>query len=254
LTKSLRQAVLDAIKSRIPKKKFGIMFSGGIDSTLIAFILKQMNQDFICYCVGLENSPDLVEAEKLAKEYNFNLKTRLISKQEAEDIIKKTVKIIGTDSMRVGVAATEYAAIELGKKDNIDYFFGGLGSEEIFAGYERHLKSKDINEECWKGLKTMYLRDLTRDVPLAEALKVELATPLLDKDVILAAMAIPGKEKIKDNVKKLPIRRLAEELGLKDNQRPKKAAQYGSRFDHYMIKLAKKNGFKTKNEYLKSLV
>lgn len=44
----------------------------------------------------------------------------------------------------------------MAKKDNVDVLFGGLGAEEIFAGYGRHkeaFKQNRVHEECWSGLK-----------------------------------------------------------------------------------------------------
>lgn len=245
---------VNAIKKRLPKKKFGILFSGGIDSTLIAFVCKKLNADFICYTVGLEDSPDILAAERVAKEQGFELKKKILTDEEIEVAIKTVVKIVGPDTMKVGVGAVIYEGLKLAKEDNIDILFSGLGSEEIFAGYERHTLSKDINEECWTGLKSMYQRDFVRDFALASELNVNVLVPFLDSDVIVSAMSIPGDEKIKEGFTKYALRKFAEKLGLKDAWRKKKAAQYGSYFDKAILKLAKKSGFKYKKQYLNSLI
>ena len=57
--KILKNNIIKAIKKSIPDKKFGILFSGGVDSCLIALICKQLKKDFTCYTVGLENSEDI---------------------------------------------------------------------------------------------------------------------------------------------------------------------------------------------------
>jgi len=154
-----------------------------------------------------------------------------------------------------GVACVELGCIELGKLDGVTHFFGGLGSEEIFAGYNRHDKSEDINEECWKGLNQMWQRDLVRDCALANSTGVTVSTPFLDRDLILESMAIPGEEKIKGDVKKHILREIAEELGLPHEFafRKKQAAQYGSKIDKAMQRLTKEKGFEYKRDYLKSL-
>ena len=252
----LKKALVEAVESRITNKKFGIMFSGGIDSSLIAFICKKAKADFICYAVGIENAADIEAAKKAADLLKINLKFKIFSLDESEKIIKEVVKIVGPDVMKVGVGAVVYAAAQLGKKDNIDVFFSGLGSEELFAGYERHISAKDVNKECWKGLKSMYARDFLRDYSIAKHLKINILTPFLDQDLIKTAMQIPGKEKLNKEYKKLILRKIAEELGLPKEiaWRKKKAAQYGSRFDKAIYKLARKNGFEYKKDYLKSLI
>jgi asparagine synthase (glutamine-hydrolysing) len=130
--------------------------------------------------------------------------------------------------------------------------FSGLGSEEIFAGYQRHELSKDINNECWNGLKTTYERDFKRDFAIANHEKVGFLTPYLDKDLIVSAMSVSGKLKIKSGYKKHILRKAALNIGLKKEYafRPKKAAQYGSNFDKAISRIAKSKGFRYKKEYL----
>jgi asparagine synthase (glutamine-hydrolysing) len=260
----LKEKIISAVKKRIPKSKFGIFFSGGIDSSLIALICKQAKADFICYAVGLENAADIEAAKKAAKLIGVKLKFKIFDLKEAEKVIKKVTEIVGpgtqtkrsqSDSslvMKVGVGSVVYAAAELAKKDKINVFFSGLGSEEIFAGYERHISAKDINKECWKGLKDMYQRDILRDYSISEELEINILTPFLDSDLIKTAMQIPGKEKLNKEYKKLILRKVAEELGLPKEiaWRKKKAAQYGSKFDRAILRLARRNKFKYKKEYL----
>lgn len=253
----LKQAISDAIRSRLPSKRFGIFFSGGVDSTFIAFLCKQMKADFICYSVGLQGSKDLKSAQKAAKELGFDLKIAELSPEELEELMRKVVKILKVpDVIKVGVASVVWAAAELAKKDGITDFFGGLGTEEIFAGYERHANAKDVNEECWSGLKAMWQRDLTRDVAIANALKISILTPFLDENVILEAMAFEGSRKINAEQKKIILREIAESSGLPKEfaWRKKLAAQYGSKIDNVMEKLAKKRGFSFKKDYLQSLL
>ncbi len=293
----LKDAILNAVRLRLPKKRFGIFFSGGVDSTTIAYICKNYSStivnkktkdtkiDFICYTVGYNNAEDVIVAQKAAKQLGFTLKVIKLELDDIETILKKVIKLLNlkfdyedsyqniTNIVAAGVATVVYAAVQEAKKDKIDVFFGGLGSEEIFAGYQRHadaanigvanadasdingnrLTKDNINEECWRGLKNMWARDLLRDCMLAKKLKFTALTPYLDKDVILNAMGIDAKEKISNEQKKIILRKISESLGIPKefSWRKKKAAQYGSAVDKAIEKLAKKNGFKYKLEYLK---
>jgi len=253
----LKEIVIRAVGKNTPKKNFGIFFSGGIDSTLIAYVCKKNGAHFTCYSVGLENSKDLEWAKKTAKKLKLKLKTKTFSLDEAEKIMKDVVKILQTsDVVNVGVGCVVYSAAILAKKDRINVFFSGLGSEEIFAGYERHAHAGDINKECWNGLKKMYERDLIRDFRISERLKIKILTPFLEDDLIKFAMQIPGKYKINKENKKIILREMGEELGIPKEfaWRKKIAAQYGSGFDRAIKKLAKKNGFKYKKDYLENLL
>lgn len=252
----LRKALINAIKSR-GEDRFGILLSGGVDSSFIALEAKKLGCDFICYSVGVEGSPDLEYARKLAKDLDLNLKFSILTEDELEKVIENTVKTLNNANVvKVGVGCVVYAAAELAQEDKIDILFSGLGSEEIFAGYERHGIAKDPHKECWKGLKEMWERDFVRDFKLAKHFDMELMIPFLDKEVIIEAMKFPAEKKLNDEQKKIILREIAEEENLPKefSWRKKKAAQYGSKFDRILAKIAKKNGFKFKGDYLKSLL
>ena len=258
----LKEKLVQAIKSRLPTEKFGIFFSGGVDSSFIAAVCKKEKADFTCYAVGFQDDEtkepeDVVEAKKVAQKLKLNLKYKIYNLKEAEEIIKKTVNILKqvnkTDVVNVGVGAVILAATKLGQEDNINYFLGGLGSEEIFAGYERHDQAEDIQKECWQGLKFMWDRDLVRDFNLAKELNIQVKTPFLDKDLIEYAMKLPAEWKIVKEKKKVILREVAEKFLEEFAWRKKKAAQYGSCFDKAISKLAKKNGFKLKKDWIDSL-
>jgi len=254
----LRDVFLDAVKKRIPNKKFGILFSGGLDSSFIAFLCNKFSkQDFICFTVGLENSPDIKASIKVAAEHDLAHEIKILDQEdilETIKILKPLFKDIPKDenlAVLYGVGIVSYQGLKLAKDSGCELVFAGLGSEEIFAGYKRHQEAEDINEECWKGLKGMWQRDFLRDTIIASHLKIGAATPYLDPAVIQAAMGIAGEEKLKDGFKKHILRVIAEEQGLHKEcaWRPKKGAQYGSSTLKAIKKLAKKEG-KNMREYL----
>ncbi len=243
--------------------KFGILFSGGVDSTLIAFLCKKYNYNFTCFTIGLENSQDIEYALRIAKQYSLDLKYKILSLGEFEKIIKNTVKILqNADIVWVSVGSVLYAASLSAVQSNVRVLFGGLGTEEIFAGYQRHegaLKNNDfeaVHKESWNGLRNMWARDLLRDFKIAKQVGVELRTPYMDSSIIKEAMNLSPIFKISREEKKIILREIAEDFGLAKefSWRKKKAAQYGSNFVKGIDKLAAKYNFKTKKEYLQSLL
>lgn len=260
--RELAQALVQAVKRRITPK-FGILFSGGVDSSLIAFISRQLKCNFTCYTVGIESSDDIVWAQKAANEYKLDFKYKIVNLNEFEAILKNAIKLLNTaDIVKVSVGCVLYAAGRLALSDGNTILFGGLGSEEIFAGYQRHeiaLQKNNfeaLHKECWNGLRNMWSRDLTRDFTIAKALGLELRTPFLDKGLVKLAMSIHPMFKLGKDNKKIILRETAEFIGLKREfaWRKKQAAQYGSNFVNGIEKLAKKNGFKYKKDYLQNLL
>jgi len=246
-----------AIEKRVPKKKFGLLFSGGIDSTYLAKYFKDNNYDFTCYTTVLDSETipsDLEYAQKAAEELGLKLKIRKIKQEEIPRYLEKIIPLIeDSNVVKVGVALTFYLACEMAKEDGCKVIFSGLGSEEIFAGYERHKNSTNINQECLSGLRKIYERDLYRDDVLTMDNNLELRLPFLDRRLVEYALKIPSEYKIKDGVTKLILRNIALDNGIKEqfSFRKKTAAQYGSRIDNALGKLARKNGFQSKSSYLR---
>jgi asparagine synthetase B (glutamine-hydrolysing) len=263
--KAVANEIMRAVKERIPdNEKFGVLFSGGVDSSLIALLAKRAGGDFTCYTLGFQDDDskepeDISYAALAATKLGLKIKIIIIGLKKAEELIKNTARTLGPELNNVvnaGVGGVALGCIETAKKDNVKYLFSGLGSEEIFAGYQRHKLAKDKQAECWQGLLNMYERDLLRDAAISSATKITLLTPFLDEQLISVAMRVPAKYKMNDAGSKLILREVAEELRLPKDiaWRGKRAAQYGSRLDKAIDKLARKNGFKLKKDYLNSLI
>jgi len=249
-----------AIKKRIPKRKFGLLFSGGIDSTIIAFILKKLKCNFTCYTAVLDDPKlktpqDLVYAKKVAKDLDLSLKIIKVKLKDVNTHLKTIVPLIeDSNVVKAGVALTFYAACQEAKKDGCKVIFSGLGSEEIFAGYKRHKDSYNLNKECLSGILKIYERDLYRDDVITMFNNLELRLPFLDNSLVDYALKIPADYKLSNNQEKYILRLAAKSMGLKKEftERRKKAAQYGSNFHKAIGKLAKKSNFKLKSEYLRT--
>lgn len=248
-----------AIEKRIPERKFGLLFSGGVDSTYLAHYFKQKSYDFTCYTAVLDTDgtppADLLAAQKAAQELGLKLKIKKIKLDQIPRYLQKIVPLIeDSNVVKVGVALTFYIACEMAKEDGCKVIFSGLGSEEIFAGYERHKQSSNINQECISGLLKMYERDLYRDDVITMDNNIELRLPYLDTELVKYALKIPGKHKLKEGMGKYILREIDLEKGIPKEFafRKKTAAQYGSKFDYALEKLAKKNKFLSKSAYLRT--
>lgn len=252
------QAVLARAASRAP---LGVLFSGGVDSTFIAFVLYRHGIPFTCYTVGFQDEgtkepEDVVEAKRVVEHFGWQHMCRVFTLDELEPIVKETAKMLGdvATPVTVGVGTVVVAAAMLAAQDGVAVLFGGLGSEEVFAGYERHEHAADLESACWDGLLQMYARDMIRDTTIASALHISILTPFLDEQVLFWAMCMPASEKIRNGEKKHVLRVIAQEYGLPQEFafRPKRAAQYGSRFDGALERFAKRQGL-SKQAYITSL-
>ena len=256
--KELEAAFLKAVSKRIPKQRFGLLLSGGIDSSVIGQALMNNKKQFTSYFAGIKDfskPKDLAFATRAANDLNSNLKVNLVSLATFEKELPKIIELIeSADPVRVGIASTIYFATKIVREKVL---FSGLGADELFAGYNRFKESNDINKDSLSYLIKMYENDLYFEDIVCMKNKVELRLPFLDKKLTEIALAIPPKMKLdkKTGLNKKILRELAIGFGLSEEfaLRPKKAAQYGSNFDKALGALAKKNGFKSKANYLLSL-
>lgn len=265
LVDRLAELLLNAIYKRVRDlDTFGILFSGGVDSTLLAKCCVLLGKKPTLYTGAVDCGgrlpPDLVAAEQAAAALRLPLKKKVLTLNDAGHVFEEVVKTIESkDVMKVGVAAPFAVACTLAKEDGIKVLLSGIGSEELFAGYERHLtvfqKGGDVNEECLRGFGEMWERDLYRDDLITMRHRVELRTPFLDTDLISFAKDIPVNLKIGSAGNKLILRKAALHLGVPEAfaLRKKQAAQYGSNFDKALEKLAKQKKFPSKKAYLESI-
>jgi len=256
----LKKYLFNAVKIRIPEVKFGVLFSGGVDSILIAKLLKDIiGNNFECYVAAVsKNSLDLIRAQKAAKALDLKLNSVIIDKNDVEVYLKKVVPLIeDSNVVKVSVGLTIYVASEKAKKDGIKVLFSGLGAEELFAGYHRYKKTEYINEDCYSDLLKMYEKNTYRDDVVTMNNSIELRLPFLDLELINFAFKIDASLKIKKINDKLIDKYILRQLAIKEGipeefaLAKKKAAQYGSGFNKIIKRLAEKSGFKLRSEYLK---
>ncbi len=248
LKSALENSLIKSVHKRVKGlEEVGLVFSGGVDSTLLACLLKDMEINTTLYTVGTPNSPDLSYAQRGAELLDLKLKTFIVD----ENVVKSTLKPVLTaieefNVMKIGVGMPLYLAAQLACKDGIKVVLTGQGADELFGGYHRYLqyysRSLELTQEhLKKDVERSYEVNLQRDDAVTMAHGVELRVPYLDREVIKVAMDIPIKYKIKDekdNLRKNILRELALDRGVPPfiAHRPKKAAQYGSGIHKILIK------------------
>jgi len=263
IKEKLLNLLRESIQRLIPRdERFGVLFSGGLDSTLIAYLCKELGADFVCYTVvveepGMKEAEDLGYAKRIAADLGLKLKIRKIRADALEKPLHEVVSgIADTDVVKVSVALPLYVACEFAMAEGIKTVLYGLGTEELFAGYRRHkqVKQEDLNTECLSGILRLYDSDLYRDGQLARAQGISLRAPFLVTELVDYALKIPAAYKLVDDVNRVILRDIARDLGLTAvANRKKRAVQYGSNFLKAIDKIARKEGYKYKKDYLRSL-
>lgn len=241
-TTKIKPLLTKAIKKRIPSKGLGLLFSGGLDSTLLAHIQKQNKADFTAYMTASNTkSEEIKNAQRIAKKLNFKLKLVKIDQTKLKKHLPKIINLIETaDPVKVEVGATMYFALKEAQKDNIKVIFSGVGADDIFGGYKRMSLAQDISLDSLSNLRRIYERDTYRDDVLSMAHNIELRLPYLDKQLVQACLNTPNDKKAGTTPKTL-LRTIAKELKLPEEltKLKRNAAQYSSGISKLTSKITK---------------
>lgn len=255
----LLQFLEKAAKKIAPKEEFGLLFSGGVDSALLALVFKRLGLRFKCFfgfVEGLGKPKDLDYAIEVAKRLKVKLEASSIKLDLVPKLAAEIMPLIGTaNPVQVGVALPIVLACKKASESGIKVVFSGMGADELFAGYAKFRSSKDIAEQSIELLEQLPEHDLQRDISVASHFGLQVRVPFLDPDVVRFALSLGKEFKLSGYENKVILRQLAVSLGLPEKiaERKKLAAQYGSNFDKALEKLAKKAKAGSKTAYLETL-
>ena len=250
------KALLASMKKRTQDfDKVGIIFSGGIDSVIIAWLAKRMVPEVICYTGGIRGSNDIVYARQIAKKLNLKLRVNELTQDEVEEMIPEVINTIeDTNAGQVEVAIPVYAAVKLAHEDGINVMFSGQVADELFGGYAWYARVVEkegyqkLRDHMTQDLLLLYKETLEREDKITMAHSIEMREPFLDIGVIRCSMGMDLKLNIKgasDILGKHVHRKLAQKLGIPKNiaYRIKEAAQHGSGMHSIFDTIARKHGF-----------
>ncbi len=250
------KALLASMKKRTQDfNRVGIIFSGGIDSVIIAWLAKKMVKEVICYTGGVHGSSDIVFARQIAKKLDLKLRVNELTNDEVEQLIPEIIDTIeDTNAGQIEVAIPVYAAVKLAHEDGINVMLTGQGADELFGGYAWYAKVLEkegyqkLREHMTEDLLLLYRETLEREDKITMAHSIEMREPFLDMKVIRLSMQMDLKLNVKgveDMFGKHVHRKLAQRLGIPRNiaYRIKEAAQHGSGMHNVVDAIARKHGF-----------
>ncbi len=227
MKKNRLERLCEAIETSVEKsckEPVTVAFSGGIDSSLVAFLANKFT-DVELIAVGTPNSYDLEAAVSAAKMIDMKLRTIIIEPSEMVLEGFNMQKELKLSPIEVEFMLPFWIAT---KNSTNPILMCGQGADELFGGYARFRKTNAKNN-LTKEVKDLINRLPEREKKITDLFNRNLSCPYLSKDVIKAAEKFTIKERI-GKVGKVPLREAASKLKLPEDivNRKKKAAQYGS--------------------------
>ena len=224
---SLAAAVRRQLMSDVP---YGVLLSGGLDSSVTSalaklYAAKRIEADddqaawwpqLHSFAVGLEGSPDLAAAAKVAKHIDTVHHEVKFTIQEGLDAIRDVVYHLETyDITTIRASTPMYLLARAIKALGIKMVLSGEGADELFGGYLYFHKAptpKDFHEETVRKLDKLHQYDCLRANKSLAAWGIEGRVPFLDKEFMDVAMRINPSDKMitSDRMEKWVIRKAFE--------------------------------------------
>lgn len=216
LRKALEDAVERQLMSDVP---YGVLLSGGLDSSIISAVAKKFAARRIesgnkeeawwprlhSFAIGLEGSPDLAAARKVAEHIGSIHHEIHYTVQEGLDAIRDVIYHIETyDVTTVRASTPMYLLARYIKSMGVKMVLSGEGADEIFGGYlyfHKAPNAREFHEETVRKLGKLHLYDCLRANKSLAAWGVEGRVPFLDKEFLDVAMRLNPRDKMACNGK-----------------------------------------------------
>ena len=245
-------------------KEVAVAFSGGLDSSVIAFLAKKCGVDVHLTHVSLRNHPETAEAKKAAEEMKLPINVHLFGEEDVAQVVSKVVELIEEpDPVKAAIGIPFYWVAEKTAEAGFKVLLAGQGADELFGGYQRYVSdylqcgAEKARRTMFTDVKRLHESNIERDEKICSFHDVELRLPFASYQIAEFATSLPIELKIErqeNSLRKLVLRKAAENMGLPESVtiKPKKAIQYATGINDALKKTAKKHKT-TINAYINRL-
>lgn len=191
-----RKLLTQAVASRsIADVGVCTLLSGGIDSAIIAYELKQLVPDLVCYTAVMDpRSPDLRAARVVAGAIGAPLIEVAVPAPTADDLTRVVAVIEQPTKTQVEIGWPCIKLAEAIRGDGYKVTFSGEGSDELWGSYE--MSYHGILKEGWFGYRrNLTARQAAKNFPRVNKVfmgnSVEARLPFCDPAVVDYALSLP---------------------------------------------------------------
>jgi len=174
-----------------------ISLSGGLDSSIIAYFLKQRKPKTVAVIAEDFVSSDLTYCQMISKDLELPLTIYNVKTEVILEAIEETIKILKNfNDIEIRNNVVMYLAIKWAKEEGEKSIITGDGADELFAGYSFLINKSE--EELEKEIQRICSVMHFPTQKIGEALGVSIESPFLNDKVIEFAKKIPVNLKVKE--------------------------------------------------------
>jgi len=232
--------------SQLCTNEIAIMFSGGLDSSALAFIANKIC-DVELFSIGLPESKDIKWVRRAGELLGLNVEVKTVRQSELDYYLIRTIEAIeDVDPLKILIGVPIFIVSEFIHDNGYSIAMAGQGADELFGGYAKYLKMPpdELERALFDDVYNISIVNLERDDHISMANSIDLRLPYLHDDVIKFALRLPTRFKIYNGIRKYILRKTAEKMGVPKEivYAEKKAIQYSTGISKYFEKKAKKLG------------
>ncbi len=238
----LNQLLKEELSTIISRDSIGLLFSGGLDSSILASVLASVtSEQFPLLVTGIETAKDIKFAQKSAYHLNLPLTIRVFTVEEVKERLSEILSLLKVvDVLQVELAIPLYFAAQCASQFGLTTLFSGQGADELFGGYARYeeglINTGEMRTsiEMLKDLQKLQEVTSKNHKSIVRRFGLELVFPFLKEAIITFSYDLPFEYKLcissERVIRKQLLRTLAKNMGLPDSivNAPKRAMQYGT--------------------------
>jgi len=240
LLASLRSRLRDCFNCLHSAENVGVLFSGGVDSSLAALLAKNVCRNVTLFTACGKGSHDEEFVCEAAQALEMELKVVPFDKDRVWGVLPELIYAIETTrQMDVEIALPLFVAACAARASGDRILISGQGPDELFAGYARHARlfaemgEDALDEELRSEIQETHRVNIGRDERAIGYNGLSAFFPYLNSQFVSEALEVPSRWKISPSgipERKVIFRELAIKMGLPETlaSGPKKATQYSS--------------------------
>jgi asparagine synthase (glutamine-hydrolysing) len=244
---NLHNKMNESIQKTTDKKKIGIAFSGGVDSSLLAKLCTDLGYDVTLLTIGFVDSHDIQFSKEISHLFGYKHQIEKIISKTFPKIAEQIKKTIKTDNLSWNENCIAFYFIsKLAKCNGIDVVLTANGIDELFCGYNAYRDAIKNDRDSVTNLMESKIENELNMMKavniIASEFDVKILQPFLSNEFMTFAKKIPIEEKIHgpdDLMRKHIVRDLALKIGVPKEAafKRKKALQYGSLIHKALMKI-----------------
>ncbi|MGB3191758.1 MAG: asparagine synthase B [Limnoraphis sp.] len=200
ILEKIRQGLSASIHKRLMSDvPVGVFLSGGLDSSIIATLMKQNVEKLHSFSVGFANSPDLKAARLVAAHLGKIHHEYTYSEAEMLSILPEVIYHLESFNASLIRSAIPCYIVSRLASQYVKVILTGEGADELFAGYSylaNYNDGKILQAELISLIQGLHNLNLQRVDRMTMAHGVEGRVPFLDTDFVEMAMTIEPSLKL----------------------------------------------------------